>query len=98
MSSVGRHPSPPSVDRSTPPTWTLTYRLPRPPALIERTSAGAPHGVYHSLRHSASSNEGMGTARVPSRRRRWASAVPTNGPPGAAGRQGARRVGTGLLG
>src|SRR3989442_4843004 len=50
MSTVGAHDVPPSRERATPPTWTLTWMAPSSATAIDRTSAGSPQGVYQASR------------------------------------------------
>src|SRR5262245_61461647 len=91
MSTVGAHVRPPSRERATPPTWTLTCTAPSRATAIDRTSAGSPHGVYHASRPSIESNDSTRTRRSPSRRSRCASSVPMKSPLGV----GARHVASG---
>src|SRR5947199_9394772 len=48
MSTVGSHDCPPSELRTTPPTCTLTHIVSSSPMSMDRTPAGAPHGVVHA--------------------------------------------------
>src|SRR5215472_7609246 len=61
--------------------------------LIERTSGGAPHGVYHASRPGASSNGDCWMKRPSSSRSKWARAVPTRSPADVMATQLARRLG-----
>ena len=45
MSRVGAHDCPASRERTTPPTWTLTWMVPSRATAIDRTSAGSPRRV-----------------------------------------------------
>src|SRR5207249_3911311 len=80
MSTVGAHDVPPSRERATPPTWTLTWMAPSSATAIDRTSAGSPQGVYQASRPSTVSNDGMGASPAPVSRKRRACSVPTRTP------------------
>lgn len=86
MSIVGCHVVPPSAERSTPPTWTLTHTL-WPAPVIERVSGGPPQGVYQSARPSAAPKPASGCSAASSSRSGRACAVPTSTPAGVAATQ-----------
>jgi hypothetical protein len=90
MSTVRCQVEPPSVLRPTPPTWMLTQIVSSSPMSIDRTDAGAPHGVIHCSWPGIASKVGMRLNPSSVNRNSAAGSVPSQTSAPSTSRQVAR--------